>query len=131
MDAPQTQRITRQQLLGYGMSRYHAVSLTQTLTNQGKSSNHAYLYAVPEVIQSIRSYLERSRLKVQSREQLEKVLQQLIKQLGNLVNLPFQAGEVSELGKMTKELMKSMSRTDQALSKLTAQAAHIKGKYRK
>jgi hypothetical protein len=77
------------------------------------------------------SNLERSRLKVQSREQLKKVLQQLIKQLGNLVNLPFQAGEVSELGKMTKELMKSMSRTDQALSKLTAQAAHIKGKYRK
>jgi hypothetical protein len=131
MSSTISQQVTRQQLLGYGMSFYHTRNLTQGLTVQGKSSDRAHLYALPEVIQSIRDYLERSRLKLQSRQQLEQVLQILVKQLGNLISLPLSRGEDSELGDMAKELMRSMARTDQALTKLNNQAAHIKGKYRK
>jgi hypothetical protein len=125
------QQITRQQLRGHGMSLYHTRSLTKGLVIQGKSDDRHHLYSLPEVIQSIRQYLEKSRLKFQSRNQLEQVLNILIKQLSNLVSLPFQQGRASELSEITKELRKSMIKTDQALENLKAQAAAIKGKYHK
>jgi hypothetical protein len=113
------------------MSLYHTRSLTKGLVIQGKSDDRHHLYSLPEVIQSIRQYLEKSRLKLQSRNQLEQVLNILIKQLSNLVSLPFQQGRASELSEITKELRKSMIKTDQALENLKAQAAAIKGKYHK
>jgi hypothetical protein len=90
------------------MSLYHTRSLTKGLVIQGKSDDRHHLYSLPEVIQSIRQYLEKSRLKLQSRNQLEQVLNILIKQLSNLVSLPFQQGRASELSEITKELRKSM-----------------------
>jgi hypothetical protein len=99
------------------------------LVVQGRSSNHQHLYGIGEVIQTVRNYLQRPRIKLHSRQLLEQVLQTLLNQLGNIVSVPFGAGEVSELGRMTQELTRSMAQTDQVLSNLKAKAADIKGKY--
>lgn len=125
------QGISRRQLVGYGASQYHARALTQKLSILGKSDERANLYALSDVVQSIRKYLEKSRLQVESREKLACLLNVLLEQIGNVIHLPFAHGEVSELGQMTKQLMQSMAKTDRSLKKLKSQAAAIKGKYRK
>jgi hypothetical protein len=119
---------TRQQLQGYGASRYYAIKLTKHLipvSRQGK----AYVYALSDVIQSLRDNLERSRIKPKTRQTLEQILQLLLARLGNVLEVPFGRANTSEVNQLAMRLSKAMSQTDTTLAALKATAATIKGKY--
>jgi hypothetical protein len=117
------EQITRKQLIGYGVSRYHAKTLTQSLDPVGGA------YPVRDVIGSIRDYLERPQIKPQTRQTLESVLTALLEYLGNKTEVPFGQSQDSELADSTKQLARAMARTDSSLAKMKATAAKIKGKY--
>jgi lipoate-protein ligase A len=121
-------KITRNQLRGYGASRYHARVLTQTL-NPVEKKGSAYVYSVREVIVSIREYLKRPRIKPKTRQILNSVLTALLKYLGNTTEVPFGQSQDLELTKLTKQLARAMSHTDSTLEKMKATSARIKGKH--
>ena len=79
---------TYRQLCQYGASHYHARLITQGLTPIG-IQNRAYLYCLNDVIAALRSYLERPRLKAQTRTTLQAVLVDLLRQLDNVIAAPF------------------------------------------
>lgn len=119
---------TRRQLQGYGVSRYYATKLTKHLTplcRQGK----AYVYALSDVIQSLRDNIERSRIQPKTRLTLEQILQLLLARLGNVLEVPFSRANTSEVSKLARHLSQAMSQTDTTLAALKATAATIKGKH--
>jgi hypothetical protein len=126
MKADQT--TTRKQLQGYGATSYQAKALTQNLTPLGKQGR-AHTYPVDEVIVSVREYLQRPRLKVVNQQKLEIVLQTLLERLGNVVEIPFGCSSNPEIGKLAKQLIQAVSKTNKSLAELKATAATIKGKY--
>jgi hypothetical protein len=117
--------ITRNQLIGYGASRYHANALTQSLDPVGKDGN-ADAYSVRDVIGSIREYLERPQVKAGTRQTLESVLAALLEYLGNTTEAPFGQSQDSSVA----ELVQAMARTDSSLEKMKATAAKIRAKYK-
>ena len=119
---------TRRQLQGYGASSYHAEVITKNLTLVAKQGR-TYIYAVSDVIVSIRDYLQRPRVKPTSRQVLEGVLQALLERLNNVVEVPFGCATDPEINKLARQLSQSMSDTDSALAELEATAATIKSKY--
>jgi hypothetical protein len=119
---------TRKQIQGYGATTYQARALTQSLLPTNKEGN-TYTYEITDVITSIREYLKRPRIKPVTRQRLESVLKALLDRLGNVVALPFGQSSDSEIGKLAKNLIQSMAKTDQALAELKAAAATIKAKY--
>jgi hypothetical protein len=116
-----TTNITRNQLIGYGASRYHAKVLTQSLAPVGGA------YPVRDVIASIRDYLKRPQINPQTRQALDSVLAALLKSLGNTTEAP--QSQHSELADSTKQLAQAMARTDSSLEKMKATAARIKGNH--
>lgn len=119
---------TRQQLRGYGASRYQSEAITKNLTSVAKQSG-AYAYALTDVITSIRTYLQSPRIKPATRQTLEAVLEALMTRLGNVTEVPFGRGTDLEINKLAKQLSCAMSNTDGALAELKATAAAIKAKY--
>jgi membrane-bound lytic murein transglycosylase B len=123
------EQITRKQLIGYGASRHHAKTLTQSLDPAGKDGN-ADAYSVRDVIASIREYLKRSQVKAGTRQTLESVLAALLEYLGNTTEAPFGQSQDSELADSTKQLAQAMARTDSSLKEMKATAAKIRAKYK-
>lgn len=121
---------TRIQLQGYGASRYHAGRLTKEIEPVG-CQGRSFAYAIADVITSIRDYLQNPRIKQETRQTLELVLQSLLGRLSNVVEVPFVKGHDAELSKLAKHLQKIMSRTDAALANLKATAATVRGKHKK
>lgn len=123
--------ITRNQLIGYGASRHHAKTLTQSLDPVGKDGS-GDAYPIRDVVVSIREYLKRPQIKPKTRQALESVLAALLKSLGNTTEAPFGHGQSqdSDLAESTKQLAQAMSRTDSSLEKMKATAARIEGKYK-
>jgi hypothetical protein len=116
---------TRQQLQGYGASRYLARTITGSLTPVGKEGR-AWTYSSKEVIGSIRNRLQNSRIKLTTQETLNRILNSLLERLGNVVQVSFGSGTDPELSELTKQLFKAMSKTDKALGELKATAANLK-----
>ena len=119
---------TRKQLQGYGATRYQTTIITKNLNpvaRQGK----AYVYALNNVIEAIRDYLQRSRIQLKTRQTLQAILQVLLKRLGNIIEFPFSRGTNPEIDKLAKQLTQAMSNTDAVLAELKATAAAIKAKY--
>lgn len=119
---------TRRQLQGYGASSYHAAMITKNLTLAAKQGR-TYIYAVSDVIVSIRDYLQRPHVKPTSRLVLEGVLQVLLERLSNVIEVPFGRATDPEINKLARQLSQSMSDTDSALAELEATVATIKSKY--
>lgn len=119
---------TRRQLQGYGASSYHAEVITKNLTLAAKQGQ-TYIYAVSDVIVSIRDYLQRPRVKPTSRQVLDGVLQVLLERLSNVIEVPFGRATNPEINKLARQLSQSISDTDKALAELEATAATIKSKY--
>lgn len=101
--------ITRKQLRGLGASNYHAVKVTEFLDPIGRQG-HAYLYAIKEVIISIRSYRERPRLKPGTYTRLETVLDTLIDLLGNVLHAPFSSTADALTSQLSQQLIQAMAK---------------------
>jgi hypothetical protein len=120
--------VTRQQLQGYGATRYHAITLTKNLTPVLRKSR-TYVYSLSDVVEVIRDYLQRSRIKPKTCQTLNIILQVLLERLGNVIEIPFSCGTNSEINALAKSLSQAMSNTDVALAELKATAAEINAKY--
>ncbi len=119
---------TRQQLQGYGATRYQAEAITKNLTSVTQQGR-AYAYAVSDVILSIRNYLLRPRIQPTTRQILEAVLKALLERLRNVIEVPFGRASDPELNKLARHLTQAMFDTDSALAELKATAATIKAKH--
>lgn len=114
---------TRNQLRGYGLSRYQARTLTESLApiDQEKRLN---IYSLHEVIGAIRQRLENRRLTLTTREKLTETIQELTRRLGNVVSVPFQKG-----GDRTSEkAFKALESLSEYESEINAKIATLKGK---
>lgn len=123
-----TQTITRKQLQAYGMSKYHTQTITKGLTPVRKQGQ-AYVYDLSTVISEVKNYTQRSRVKKSTCELLEVVLVNLLKLLGNVLEIPFSGGSDPEVRKIVAKLMQAMAKTDASLATLEADADEIKQKY--
>ncbi len=121
---------TRQQLQGYGATRYQARAVTQALTPVGKQGR-AYAYALSDVIVSLRNSLQQSRIKLRTRAVLAVVLKALLERLNNVIEISFSLESDPETAHLAKHLTQAMSNTDLALADLQAIAATINAKYKK
>ncbi len=119
---------TRLQLQGYGATRYQAEAVTKNLTSQALQGR-AYIYAVSDVIASIRDYLQRPRIQPTTHQTLQAVLQALLERLSNVIEVPFSHATDPEINKLARQLTQAMSDTDSALAELKATAATIKVKH--
>ena len=119
---------TRKQLQGYGATRYQTTIITRNLAPVARQGR-AYVYALNNVIEAIRDYLQRSRIQLKTRQTLQAILQVLLKRLGNVIEVPFSRGTNPEIDKLAKQLTQAMSDTDAVLAELKATAAAIKAKY--
>ena len=120
--------MTRQQLKGYGTSRYLATALTKNLTPVAKQGR-AYAYSLTDVIISMREYLQRPRIKSTTRQNLFEILPVLLERLGNVIPVPFGDATHPEISQLAKQLTQAMSDTDRVLAELKATAATLKAKY--
>ena len=115
------QTTSRRQLQGYGLSRFQSRAVTQQLTHCDRQGQ-AYLYEIREVITSIRNYVQRPRVQPETKSKLAMVLNLLLQQLGN-VTPAFAGSATTELGEMTRSLMRTMVKSDQQLAEMKAVVA--------
>jgi hypothetical protein len=118
---------TRHQLKGYGLTVYLAIAITKTLTpvRKDKNTNH---YSLNEVITSIRAYCGRERVKTETLERLNSLLNILQERQDNLIVVSFTKGTDAPLSELAKKAYLSLEKTTQTMSLLKAEAATIKGK---
>lgn len=114
---------TRKQLRGYGATSYLARRLTESLTPVDKLGN-AYVYALEQTITAIREYAARSRVRTETKQTLEKILDELLARLSNVVGLPLKPDN-SEVGHLARELMKAIRRTDKSMAEMKATVASM------
>ena len=119
---------TRKQLQGYGATRYQTTIITRNLAPVARQGR-AYVYALNNVIEAIRDYLQRSGIQLKNRQTLQAILQVLLERLGNVIEFPFSRGTNPKIDKLAKQLTQAMSNTDAVLAELKASAAAIKAKY--
>lgn len=123
-----TSVVTRQQLKGYGLSAYHAKVLTQSLERAGKLGN-SYTYSLESVCQSIKTYLQKTKIKKTTRAALEHTLTALLARINNVISVPFnQSSGDSEFKEIYKELVAATTAKNKAIAKLDAIAASVRGK---
>lgn len=123
-----TQTITRKQLQCYGISRYHSIEITKSISPISKCGQ-IYLYDLKKVIAGIRTYIQKPRIQNSSRKSLSIVLDTLLELLGNIVEVPFSPGMDTDLRTLVVQLTKAMNKTNASLSVLQADGAEIKYKY--
>lgn len=121
--------ITRKQLQAYGLSRYQSAVVTSKLAAYGQTGR-SLNFALEKVIEAIRDRLKVIRLKASTRNALASTLNQLLEQLGNVVEIPFIQSENSEIQQAGKKLLQTISRTDAALADFKAESIEIYAKYR-
>ena len=99
------QSITRKQLQSLGLSPYLATAITKNLSPSLKK-NRVHYYNLRDVISAIRSYLNRPRIKQQTRQLLTSILPVLLQRLNNVVAVNFGAkrGSDPELSRLAKKL---------------------------
>ncbi len=115
------QTTSRRQLQGYGLSKFQSRAITQQLVYCDRQGQ-AYLYELREVIASIRDYIQRPRVKQSTKTKLATVLDLLLQRLDNVTPGLFGA-ETTELGEMTRSLMRTMAKSDQQLAEMKAMVA--------
>ncbi len=123
-----TQAITRKQLQFYGISRYHSIEITKSISPVSKCGQ-IFSYDLKKVIAEIKTYIQRPRIQKSSRKSLSIVLGTLLEILGNIVEIPFSPGMNTELRVLVVQLTKAMNKTNASLSVLQADGAEIKYKY--
>lgn len=116
--------ITRHHLVGLGATYYQSKAVTQSCPVQGKQGS-ANLYDISDVIQAVRSYLNRSRIHQTTKTDLMKVLPALQSLVSTVVEVPFSASETGS-APLVKQLLKSFNNPNTRKHKL--QALAIKGK---
>lgn len=115
------QQLTRQHLRGFGLSTYQAIALSKICPIQGKSGT-ANLYAISDILQSARVYVQKSRIQASTRAALGYLIQQLVQLTNNVVCLPFGSSR-SNVTSTIKVLMSAKSETHQ----FKLRAAALKG----
>ena len=128
--SPGLKTVTRKQLRGLGLSLYHAAAVTKVLKPSTQKGS-AYSYSAAEVINSLRQYIQRSRIKATTRETFKAALDILLDFIGNVVPVAFGTSTDPELSRMTRELMSTISKTNSSLAALKIDAeirvqSHIK-----
>jgi hypothetical protein len=117
----QTQTTTRKQLQGYGATRYLATKITASLTPVDRAGT-AYVFALEPTIAAIRLYAARSRIHLTTQQTLNHILSELLARLDNIIPLSLEE-KPSELGKLAKQALKAMRRTDKAMAEMKATVA--------
>ena len=122
------QTVTRKQLQFYGISRYHSIELTKSISPRSKCGQ-IYLYDLKKIIAEVRTYIQRPRIQNSSRKSLSIALDTLLEFLGNIVEVPFLPGMDTALLTLVVQLTKAINKTNASLSVLQADGAEIKYKY--
>ncbi|MBW4524099.1 MAG: hypothetical protein KME18_02730 [Phormidium tanganyikae FI6-MK23] len=120
-DSSEIKTVTRKQLRGLGLSLYHAAAITKVLKPFSQKSS-TYFYSIPEVVGSLRQYLQRPRIKPATRETLKAALDILLDLIGNIVPVAFGTSTDPELSRLTRELMSTISKTNSSLAALKVDA---------
>ncbi|PZD75433.1 hypothetical protein C1752_00209 [Acaryochloris thomasi RCC1774] len=115
--------ITRRHLMGLGATRYQSEVVTQSCPVKDKAGS-ANLYTISDVIQAITVYLERSRIRQATKNNLRRVLSELQPLASTVVETPFGAPETGSTA-MVKQLLKSFDNPKTRKHKL--KAISIKG----
>ena len=118
------QNTTRKQLQGYGLSQYLAIAVTKNIKPVKKDKNTNY-YTLPEVIASIKVYLERKKIKQETCSQLKNLLNILEESQDNLIYVPFVKGSDEELSQLAKEAYLALRKTTKIISNLKAEVASL------
>lgn len=118
---------TRNQLKGYGATSYQAIVITKNLQPISKS-NQTNIYCLPEVIASIKEYLEKPKISQKTRQSLNFLLPILITQLDNIVPAIFEKPVDRELGKLTRDLFLKLTNLDRKITNSKALIANLQGK---
>lgn len=121
---------TKQQLIGYGLSEYQASTITKGLTPVGKEKR-SNSYSLTDAIASIKERLENRKIKAQTRQVLDIVLEMLIQRLNNVIPAPFNKGTDPELSKISKKAFEAMVAVDEHINEMKATSATLKGKQKK
>lgn len=121
---------TKQQLIGYGLSEYQATTITKGLIPVG-SERRKKVYSLSDAIAAILERLENRRIKAQTRQSLEVVLNALRQRLNNVVPASFVKGTDPVLSKLAKQALDASLAVDNHINDLKATAATIAGKQKK
>lgn len=117
--------ITRHHLMGLGATRYQSRVVTQYCSIKGKVSS-ANLYTVSDVLQSIKNYLEKSRIRQATKNNLRTVFFELQVLASTVVETPFGVPETGSTA-MVKKLLKSLDNPKTKEHKLRALSMKGKG----
>lgn len=126
--ASEIKTVTRKQLRALGLSIYHAAVITKALKPFSRKGS-TYFYSASDVVGSLRQYLERSRIKISTRETLKAALDSLLDLVRNVIPVAFGTSADPELSRMARELMITISKTNSSLAALKM-AAELKVKSR-
>lgn len=121
------QTVTRSQLRGYGASDHLARAVTRSLEPVGQRGR-SKCYGLRDVMQALRSYGERSRLRPSTRDTLSQILSALSPLLGNVATADFRLADDQDLGGAVAALLRSQQVTNQRLAEIGAITAEIKGR---
>lgn len=119
--------ITRNQLKGYGSTYYQARIITEKIKPIAKDNN-SNVYPLHKVIISLKNYLNKTKIKPKTRQDLNSLLPILLELLNNVVPVVFESSTNLELTKLTKNLFVTMNNIDRKMAESKALVANIKGK---
>ncbi|MEM9567091.1 MAG: hypothetical protein AAF974_02200 [Cyanobacteria bacterium P01_E01_bin.34] len=119
---------TRKQLRGLGLSLYLARQVTRNLT-PAQQKGRAYLYRIEDVVASIHGYSSKPRIKKETREVLEAASKQLLSAIEKYIPVAFGDSTDPELGRLAKQAMRQIRKTDRTLAALKLEAAEAQAEF--
>ena len=120
---------TRNQLKGYGASYYQAMIVTKKLIPVDRHQN-TNIYSLPEVIISIKEYLQKPKVKQKTRQALKSILPLLVARLDNIIPVPFSREANRELSTLTRNLFFKLQNLERNLTESKAITSTIKRKHK-